>query len=66
MKQQYLSELPEVEPRESYFSIDDLIRQCSKSDEKNMYTVEGGMVEAILSLANEVKRLQHRLDKLEK
>lgn len=53
-----LSELPEVEPRESKYDIDELISLCSRKDINDNGSTDRDLFEISLCFANEIKRLR--------
>ncbi len=61
MTQRSISELEKVEPRESLYSIDELIDLCSRKDIDRNGSMNSDLIEISLYFANEIKRFQETI-----
>lgn len=59
-----LTEMAEVEPRESKYDIDELIRLCSRKDIDDNGSTDRDLIEISLCFANEIKRIREEVEKL--
>ena len=64
VKRRSLKEMPEVEPRESKYDINELIRLCSRKDINDNGSIDRDLFEISLCFANEIKRLREEVEKL--
>ena len=60
MKTVSLNSLPKVEPRESKFSLDEVIDVISRKDKDcDCFGVNGDIFEIMLCLANEIRQIKY-------
>jgi len=58
MTRRNIKELEKIEPRESKYSIDELIDLCSRKNIDDNNDVSKDLIEVSLCFANEIKKLQ--------
>ena len=58
MARRNIRELEKVEPRESLYSLDELIDLCSRKPMNDNGSTDSDLLEVTLCLANEIKKLK--------